>query len=124
MPHLEASYREAALQAKACRAQARSGGLRFAAYLPPELADWVLSLIEREIFDDPAEAIVVFLQEQMELEPHGDLRDELLRRRIRAAENDPRPALTHEQVRTLIKLWTSNRQEPACWQSVLPENEN
>lgn len=124
MPHLEHSYREAARQAEALRAQARSGGLRFNAYLPPELADWVLGLIGRGIFDSPAEAVFAFMQEQMELEPHGDLRDELLRRRTSAAMNDPRPALTLDQIRARIRLWTSNRHEPACWQSALPESEN
>lgn len=123
MPHLEASYREAARQAEALRVQARSGGLRFNAYLPPGLADWILDLIEDEIFDSPAEAVCAFMQERMELEPHGDLRDELLRRRISTAMIDPRPALTLDQIRVHINLWTSNRQEPACWQSALPESE-
>jgi hypothetical protein len=40
-------------QAKALRAQARDGGLRFDAYLPSRLADWLLAHIERGTFRDP-----------------------------------------------------------------------
>jgi len=34
-------------QARALREQAGKGGLRFEAYLPPDLAEWLLDLIER-----------------------------------------------------------------------------
>src|SRR3546814_10318758 len=44
-------------QAKALREQARAGGLRFEAYLPPALADWLLERIERGTFADPGEAV-------------------------------------------------------------------
>jgi hypothetical protein len=36
-------------QAEALRQQAGKGGLRFEAYLPPDLAEWLLSLIERDV---------------------------------------------------------------------------
>jgi hypothetical protein len=36
-------------QAEALRQQAGKGGLRFEAYLPPDLAEWLLSLIERGV---------------------------------------------------------------------------
>jgi hypothetical protein len=37
-------------QPKALREQAGRGGLRFEAYLPPELADWLLDRIEHGVF--------------------------------------------------------------------------
>ena len=53
-----------AAQAKALAAQASAGGLRFEAYLPADLAAWMLSLIEDRIFDDPSEGVFVFMQDQ------------------------------------------------------------
>jgi hypothetical protein len=44
-------------QAKALRSQAEKGGLRFNAYLPPELACWLLGLVKKEIFHDPRPGI-------------------------------------------------------------------
>jgi len=41
-------------QARALREQAAKGGLRFEAYLPPDLAEWLLGLIERGIFVESA----------------------------------------------------------------------
>jgi len=48
----EGKARQAA-QAKALREQARAGGLRFEAYLPPALADWLLVHSERGTFRYP-----------------------------------------------------------------------
>jgi antitoxin ParD1/3/4 len=64
-------------QAKALRKQAAEGGLRFEAYLPPQLAEWLLERIEKGVFLDPSEAVFVLLGEYEELEPHTDLRQEL-----------------------------------------------
>ncbi len=75
-------------QAKTLREQAKTAGMRFNVYLPPELADWLLGLVEKGTFTDPSEAVYVMLQEARELEPHRDLRCELLSRRLQAAEHD------------------------------------
>ena len=72
-------------QAKWLRNQVAEGGLRFEAYLPPSLALWLLDLIEQDTFLDPSEAVFVILGEHKELEPHADLRRELLKRSIQAA---------------------------------------
>jgi hypothetical protein len=37
------------------RRQAAKGGLRFEAYLPPDLAEWVISLVEQDVFHSPSE---------------------------------------------------------------------
>jgi Arc/MetJ-type ribon-helix-helix transcriptional regulator len=108
-------------QAKALRQQAAEGGLRFEAYLPPTLATWLLDQIERGIFRDPSEAVFVFLGEAEELEPHTDLRKELLRRRLDAAINDPRPGIPAEQVfDELRKKLASPLPEPAAWTPYRP----
>ena len=61
-------------QAQTLRKQAQEGGLRFEVYVPPQLAEWLLGLIERGVFTSPAEAAFVILGEYRELEPHADLR--------------------------------------------------
>jgi hypothetical protein len=46
------------------------------------------------VFSDPGEAVFVMLGEDRDLEPHADLREELLRRTLQAAMEDPRPGCT------------------------------
>ena len=106
-------------QAMALRAQAAQGGLRFEAYLPPELADWLLDQIERGIFAGPSEAVFVILGEHRELEPHADLREELLRRTVQAAMDDPRPSLSGNEVETQLReLADTPLPEAAVWRKV------
>jgi hypothetical protein len=85
-------------QAKALQEQAEKGGLSFSAYLPPGLAGWLLGLVEKGIFHDPSEAVFVMLGEHRDLEPHADLRRELLSRSLQAAMDDPRPAIPSEVI--------------------------
>ena len=103
-------------QARALREQAGKGGLRFDAYLPPDLAKWLLDLIERGMFADPSEAVFVFLGEHRDLEPHADLRRELLSRSCHAAMNDPRPSLSGDEVeKHLQELFDTPLPESAVW---------
>jgi antitoxin ParD1/3/4 len=103
-------------QARALREQAGQGGLRFEAYLPPDLAEWLLDLIERGVFADPSEAVFVILGEHRELEPHADLRHELLRRSCQAAIDDPRPSLSGDEVeKHLRELVETPLPEAAVW---------
>jgi len=107
-------------QAKALREQARLGGLRFEAYLPPTIADWLLDHVECGTFRDPSEAVFVLLGEQQELEPHADLRREFLKRRIQARLDDPRPGIRADEVfARLEKMFDEPRSKPAVW-SKLP----
>ena len=106
-------------QAQALRTQAREGGLRFDAYLPSQLADWLLDMIERGIFHDPSEAVFVILGEHRELQPHQDLRDEMFRRSIQAAIDDPLPGTPHEEVMAMMqRLLAEARPEPAQWRTI------
>ena len=107
---------DAVTQARALMAQAEAGGLRFEAYLPPSLAVWLLGLVERGVLASPSEAVFVILGEQRELEPHNDLRQESLRRSLRAAMNDPRPAIPADVVfGELRRRFAQPLPEPARW---------
>jgi Arc/MetJ-type ribon-helix-helix transcriptional regulator len=103
-------------QAKVLRAQAEKGGLRFSAYLPPALADWLLGLIEKGTFRDPSEAVFVILGQHQELEPHADLRREILARSLQAAMDDPRPSIPAEEVFRELRERRALPLEPAVWQ--------
>ena len=101
-------------QAKALREQASQGGLRFEVYLPSSLAEWLLDFVERGVFTDPSEAVFVILGEHQELEPHADLREEILRRSLEASMNDPRPSIPAEEAMGRIaRKLAEPRREPA-----------
>ena len=103
-------------QARSLREQARKGGLRFEVFLPSSLAEWVLDLVEDGVFTDPGEAVFVILGEHRDLEPHADLREEILRRTLQAARDDPRPGFTIDEVNERFdKLRSEQRAEPAVW---------
>ena len=104
-------------QAKELRARASKGGLRFEAYLPPGLAEWVLDFVERGMFTSPSEAVFVILGEHQDLEPHADLRREIVRRSLEAAMNDPHPGIPADEVHAhMERLMAEPRPEPAVWQ--------
>ena len=106
-------------QAEALRDQARTGGLRFEAYLPPALADWMLERIERGIFADPSEAVFAIVRTYSELEPHRDLRDELLGRMLDASAAELESARRAGEVFAELRSELSNpRPAPARWEKV------
>ena len=103
-------------QARALREQAGKGGLRFEAYLPPDLAEWLLDLIERSVFADPSEAVFVMLGEHRDLEPHDDLRHELLQRTVQVAIDDARRSLSGGEVEKHFReLSAAPLPEAAIW---------
>ena len=106
-------------QAKALREQARAGGLRFEAYLPGSMADWLLAQIERGRFADHSEAVFLIVQNFIEMEPHRDLQDELLRRILQARIDDPRPGIPHDEACARIdRLLAEPRPDPARWEKI------
>ena len=105
-------------QAEAQREQARNGGLRFEVFLPSGLAEWVLDFVERGVFVDPSEAIFVILGEHKDLEPHGDLRTEILKRSLDASINDPRPPIPLDEFKKkMAERMAKPRSEPAVWRN-------
>lgn len=96
--------------------QAEAGGMRFEVSLPPRLATWILESIARKDFLTPDEAVYVMLKEGLELSRHADLRQELLRRSIGEAMDDPAPSIPAEEVFAQLKaLRDAPRPEPAIW---------
>jgi antitoxin ParD1/3/4 len=109
-------------QAQDVRQAATEGGLRFQAYLPPELALWLLDRIEQGMFLDPSEAVFVLLDEAREMEPNLDLRQELLKRRILSAADDPRPSIPADEFMAEFEAMRRRPQpKPAVW---LPKQED
>lgn len=105
-------------QAQSIRDAASDGGLRFQAYLPPVLALWLLDRIENGIFVDPSEAVFVLFEQARELEPHIDLQQDLLRRQISRAINDPRPSVSADELQARFKAAREKpRPDPAVWQT-------
>lgn len=103
-------------QAVVLREQAGKGGLRFEAYLPPGLAEWVLDLVAHGVFADPSEAVFVIVGEHKDLAPHADLRRELLNRTLRAAMDDPRPPIPGDVFFANLKSrMDAPLPEPAEW---------
>ena len=91
--------------------------MRFEAYLPSGLALWLLDRIESGKYLDPSEAVFVILGEHEELEPHADLRQELLKRSLEAAIADPRPAISHKEAMAEMRERLKRpRPEPAIWE--------
>lgn len=114
LPHDDLAARA---QAQALRDQARSGGLEFQAFLPSSLADWLLERIERGMFASPAEAVFAIFTEAREMEPHRDLRDEVLRRMIGAARSNLESARPHDEVTAeLREKMAQPRPAPARWE--------
>ncbi len=103
-------------QAHVLRDEARAGGLRFEAYLPGRLADWLLEHVEKGHFVDPSEAVFVMVGLFRDMEPHQDLRDELLRRKLQGAMDDPRPAEPASDVfNALERRYAEPLPQPARW---------
>ena len=103
-------------QAKALRVQAEKGERRFSAYLPPGLADWLLGLIEKGTFHDSSEAVFVILGEHRDLDPHTDLRREILARSLQATIDDPSPSIPAEEVFKDLRELRASPLEPAVWE--------
>ena len=103
-------------QAQTLPDQARAGGLQFEAYLPGSLADWLLEHVEKGHFTDPSEAVFVMVSLLRDLEPHKDLRDELLRRTLQAAMDDPHPPRPADEVfNALERRYAEPLPPPARW---------
>lgn len=106
-------------QARALREQARAGGLRFEAYLTGDQADWLLERVERGLFHDPSEAVFAIVGNFIELEPHRDLRDELLRRMLDVSAADLESARPADEVFDELRQELAKpRPEPARWQKI------
>lgn len=107
-------------QAKALRRKAAQGsGLSFEVFLTPDLAEWILSMVEMGEFIDPGEAVYVLMQQAKELSPHDDLRKELLSRMLQAAEDNPSPLIPGEEAfERLEDIIKEPVQETVVWKKI------
>lgn len=120
------------LDIETIRRQAAESGLRFEAYLPPRLAEWVIALVDQDVFHSPAEAVFVAMQSFQELDEHHDLKQELLKRAIQKGidsmeEGGGIPA--EKVIERLRQEMERPRPEPAVWDKSLdkplfPEDES
>ena len=107
---------------EAVRQQAAEGGLRFEAYLPPRLAEWVIALVDQDVFHSPAEAVFVAMQSFRDLDEHPDLKQELLKRAIQkgidsAKKGEGIPA--EKVMERLRQEMARPRPDPAVWDKSL-----
>lgn len=108
--------RKRVAQAKALKDQAATGGLEFRVFLPSGLAEWVLNLVEQGVFLDPSEAVFVLMQQAKELEPHDDLKEEILRRTLDSRSSGP--YITLEELKTRLSEDLKERAPPAVWNKI------
>ena len=107
-------------QARSLKDQAKTGGLKFETYLTPDLAEWVLDMVEEGIFIDPCEAVFVYMGQAKDIEPHDDLKKELLRRRIHEGIDDAedRRTYTADEVQQHLEEVRRRRTAPAIWKKI------
>jgi antitoxin ParD1/3/4 len=112
------------------RRQAAEGGLRFEAYLPPGLAEWVVHLVEQGVFLSPSEAVYVAMQSFQEWDEHPDVKQELLKRAVQKGIDSAEQSDVisgEEFMARLRKELQGPRPEPAVWdpsldRPLIPDN--
>jgi len=107
-------------QARKLKKVAETGGLRFEAYLIPDLAEWVLDMVEKGSFLDLSEAIFVMMQQAKELDEYDDLKLELLKRRINKGVEDIEEGntISAEDAFKKIKEKVSKKGKTAIWKKI------
>lgn len=65
---------------------------------------------------DASEAIFVFMQRARELDPHDDLKSELLSRQVQEGMN--RATISEEEIHANIEAAARRRTEPAVWKKI------
>ncbi|GAB4200718.1 MAG: hypothetical protein Tsb002_36970 [Wenzhouxiangellaceae bacterium] len=107
-------------QAKVLRRKAAQGsGLSFEGFLTPDLAEWILAMVETGEFIDPGEAVYVLMQQAKELNPHEDLRKELLNRMLQEAADSPHPPISGEEAfERLKKIIKEPMPETVRWKKI------
>ena len=93
-------------------------GLRFKAFLPGDLAHWLLTTVSAGHFTHPNEMIVEMAKVYRILELHPDLKQELLERHINQVRADKAPRTSNESLSEGIdQLGAIQAPEPLEWKS-------
>ena len=110
-------------QAKALRERAARDGIRFDAYLPPSIAEWVLDRIIAGDFVDPSEVAFYAVKELQELSDHPSVREAFLKARIEeaVASAEAGNTFTGEEVLARLEERAAQMQEPPRWISKRPQ---
>lgn len=113
-------------QARRLKPLVREHGLKFEVFLPSSLASWVLEMVENGDFHSPGEAVFVMMRLAKDLDPHQDLKEEILRREFDKRMNDRKGMkyYTFEEVKARIeevKKKRKNRSEPPVWEKIPAE---
>jgi antitoxin ParD1/3/4 len=108
-------------QARLLKEGARTGGLKFEVYLTPDLAEWVLDMVEQGDFIDPSEAVFVLMGQAKEIELHQDLKQEVFRRCIaqRIEEAEKGHFYSAEEVWERLDKMIKETTDPVIWQKIV-----
>lgn len=104
-------------QAEALRERAARDGLRFDAYLPPSIAEWVLDEIIAGDFVDPSEVAFYAVKEFQELSRHPQVREALLKAKLEMAmaQVEAGDVIPGEEVFARLREQVAEMEEPPCW---------
>ncbi|MEM9158619.1 MAG: hypothetical protein AAGB46_06180 [Verrucomicrobiota bacterium] len=105
-------------QAQTLKPIAAENGLKFEVYLPSDLGAWILDLVEKGDFLDPSEAVFVFMKQARELDPHNDLKQELLKRTLDKRTNSDSRTYTIEEVKAQLEESLKHRPDPVSWKKI------
>lgn len=116
----EETARQRIAQAQSLRKQVRTGGLKFEAYLTPDLAEWILDMVENGTFIDPSAAVFEFMQQAHDIAPYDDLKGKILRRRLDQGIQDAEEGRTYtmEEVKEHLEQHEKERTAPAVWTEI------
>ncbi len=116
----DASANQRIEQAAYLKAQAKTGGLKFETYLPPDIAVWVLDMVEQGVFIDPGEAVFVFMQQARDIDQHDDLKRDILKKRVEQGISDIKKGrtFTAEEVKARMNNLRNSQTEPVVWEKI------
>ena len=111
-------------QARRLKPLVKESGLKFEVFLPSSLGYWVLEMVENGDFHSPGEAVFVMMGLAKQLDPHQDLKEEILRRELDKRINDSQGTkyYSHEEVKARmekVKEELKNRPDPPVWEKIL-----
>lgn len=98
--------------------QVAESELQFEAYLPSDLASWVVELVEQGAFTSPSEAVFVAMQTFRELDRHPEIKNALLGQMLADAEKDIEKGniISHEEViAELERSFSQKTPTPVKW---------
>lgn len=104
-------------QAEALRDRAARDGLRFEAYLPPSIAEWVLDEIIAGHFVEPSELAFYAVKQSQELGRHPHVCDALLKAQLEGAiaQAEAGDVISGEEVFVRLREQVAEMEEPPRW---------